>query len=222
MTTSRDNPLWQQCWRDKNTGFHQTSVNPLLQEFWPSLDLPPASRVLVPLCGKSLDLLWLAEQGHDVVGIELSPIAVRSFFRENRLQPTRRPAGKLTLWEQGRISLLCGDFFQLTAADFGPIDVVYDRAALGALPEDIRPAYVAHLRAILPVACRIFLLTAEDPEIGEVEGQAFAVADEITALYSKHFAIDLAHVVSTFEPDPDGDGEALLRVEHKLYRLTPR
>src|SRR5665811_341557 len=144
--TGRDNVLWLQCWRDQRTDFNQKTVNQLLTRFWPSLDLARGIRVFVPLCGKSLDMIWLANQGHEVIGVELSPIAVRAFFRENRLQPARRQVGKFTLWKHGRLSILCGDYFSLTKGDLGHIDTVYDRAALTALPEDIRLLYVAHLR----------------------------------------------------------------------------
>lgn len=216
--SSPDNALWQQCWRDRNTAFHQKTVNPLLIRFWESLNLPKDSRVFVPLCGKSLDLLWLAAQGHQVVGSELSPIAVRAFFRENRLTPVRRQVGKLTEWANGRIRIFCGDFFALAAADLGAIAAVYDRAALTALPEEVRAAYVAHLHALLPETCPIFLLTAEDPEEGELEGQEPAVAAELVTLYASRFTVDLAHAVSIVEPDTD----PVQRVEHKLYRLQPR
>jgi thiopurine S-methyltransferase len=143
---SRDNGLWLQFWRDRRTDFHQKTVNQLLTRFWPRLDPVCGSRVFVPLCGKSLDMIWLAKQGYDVIGVELSPIAVRAFFRENRLQPVRTQMGKFALWKHGKISILCGDFFSLTKSDLGSIDMVYDRAALTALPEDIRRLYVAHDR----------------------------------------------------------------------------
>ena len=83
----RDNVLWLQCWRDRQIDFHQQTVNQFLTRFWPRLDPDISSRVFVPLCGKSLDMIWLAEQGHQVIGVELSPIAVGDFFRENGLRP---------------------------------------------------------------------------------------------------------------------------------------
>lgn len=220
--TGRDNELWQQSWRDDDIAFHQQTVNPLLVKFWPNLRLTVEDRVFVPLCGKSLDLLWLANQGHKVIGVELSPLAVRAFFRENKLQPTRRKIGKFTLWEHGRISILCGDIFKLTAADLGDISFVFDRAALTALPDDIRGAYIAQLRRILPASCRMLLLTTEEPEEGETQGQPFAVADEIASLYAGAFDIKLSHVESHFEPDPDPANSAPVRVEQKVYVLTPK
>lgn len=219
-SNSRDNALWQQCWRDRQTDFHQAEVNPHLARFWPGLGLAAGSRVFVPLCGKSLDMLWLANQGHEVIGLELSPVAVDAFFRENGLQPARHSFGAFTLWQQGNIRILCGDFFAAGAADLGPIDAVYDRAALTALPEDIRRPYVAHLKQILPAACKLFLLTVEDAEEGETEAQSRAIADEVSSLYAADFEIELAHVDSVLESDPGGGPP--LWAEHKVYRLTPR
>lgn len=219
---ANDNALWQQCWRDRETDFHQPTVNANLIRFWPGLELAPTDRVFVPLCGKSLDLLWLANQGHPVVGVELSPIAVRAFFKESRMQPARSKHGKFTRWQSGRIDILCGDFFDLSAADLGNITVVFDRASLTALPEEIRHAYLAHLRKILPEQCRMFLLTTEEPEDGETQDQPFAIADEITSLYALAFDIRLRHVESIFEPGLDRTVEQPARVEHKVYLLTPK
>lgn len=225
--TGRDNELWQQSWRDRQTAFHQKTVNPHLVSFWSALGLAPAERVFVPLCGKSLDLLWLAQQGHGVVGSELSPLAVRAFFRENRLPATRRAVGEFTLWEstlgkRGRISILCGDFFRLAAADLGEIAAVFDRASLTALPDEIRGAYLDHLRKIVPAACKMLLLTTEEPDAGETDGQPFAVAEEIAELYADAFAIELRHVESLFEADPDPAIGQPVRVEQKVYLLTPK
>jgi len=216
--TGRDNELWLQSWRDHRTDFHQQSTNRLLTRFWPSLELVPESRVFVPLCGKSLDMVWLAKQGHNVIGVELSPIAVRAFFRENRLLPARRQLGKFTLWQHGRISILCGDYFSLTLEDLGRIDTVYDRAALTALPEDIRKHYVSHLRKIVPATATVFLLTTEDAEEKDTPSQAFGIAEEIKTLYAEDFEINLAHVESIFEVDPESPGNPQL----KVYRLSAK
>jgi thiopurine S-methyltransferase len=165
-------------------------------------------------------MIWLANQGHEVIGVELSPVAVRAFFRENRMQPARRRAGKFTLWQHGRLSILCGDYFSLTKEDLGQIDTVYDRAALTALPEDIRGLYVAHLSMILPETTKVFLLTTEDAEEIETPGQAFGVAEEIKTLFSEGFEIDLAHVESVFEVDPVSPDQPPERTEYKVYRLS--
>src|SRR3546814_15292397 len=111
-----DTEFWLQRWRDGQTGFHQTRVMPLLQKYWPALSVPQAGRVLVPLAGKSLDMAWLAGQGHRVLGVELSALAVEQFFAENNLHPatTDSPMGRHNV--AGNIEVICGDIFALDAA----------------------------------------------------------------------------------------------------------
>jgi len=220
VRTDRDNHLWLQCWREQNTEFHQTLVNPLLSRFWPSLGLAYGSRVFVPLCGKSLDMIWLAQQGHEVMGVELSPVAVRDFFRENDMSPVQRQVGRCTLWSCGKLSVLCGDYFALTRADIGTFDTVYDRAALTALPEGIRSLYVAQLLRLLPESVTVFLLTIEDAADDATMQQAISVDEEISTLYAPMFDIDLAYVESVFESDPAIPEQAPIRAEYKVYRLT--
>jgi thiopurine S-methyltransferase len=189
-----DHALWRQSWRDNRIDFHRGEVNPLLIRCWAALGLQPDDRVFVPLCGKSLDLMWLHGLGHDVTGVELSPVAVRDFFRASRLQPVRSQRGAFSRWGHERLLIYCGDFFRLTAADLLGVRAVYDRASLTALPEDLRAAYVAHLHAILPAGCQILLLTVEDLEVGESDEAACLASAEIAALYFDTFAVDMRHV----------------------------
>lgn len=217
---SRDNALWQQCWRDKQTDFHQTTVNGQLVRLWPLLDLPAGARVFVPLCGKSLDLTWLARQGHTVIGVELSPIAVRAYFKEQALEPKRQQVGRLTRWYNGPISILCGDFFELRAQDLGEVAASFDRAALTALPEDLRPAYVRHLEKVLSPGCKTLLLTTEEPEEGETPDPTPGA--EIVQLYGARQHIRLTEVEYTLEPNPDPTRTEPIRVEYKAYVLTPK
>lgn len=222
MNTGRDNHLWLKLWRNRDIAFHQESTNGLLTRFWPKVGHTLGSRIFVPLCGKSLDILWLAQRGYEVIGVELSPIAVKAFFRENRLQPKRRRIGQFTVWTHGNIRILCGDYFLLSKADLGHVDTVYDRAALTALPEDIRGLYVAHLRCIVPASANIFLLTVEDGA-GAVPARPSAEIDqEVQALYSDHFEIVLAHTESTHEADATSSTKAGLAVDYKVYRLTAK
>ena len=122
---------WEERWEQGNTVWHQSNGNKMLRQWW---DLPShKQRVLVPLCGKSLDLLWLEERGHHVTGVELSAIAVQAFFADHDLAYTRTPVGELERYDaQSRnVSIYCGDYFQFTESAF---DAVYDRAALIAMP----------------------------------------------------------------------------------------
>ena len=82
--------FWHERWERAEIGFHKQEINVHLQQFWNCLELPAGERVFVPLCGKSLDLLWLAGEDHPVTGVELSPIAVDAFFQENELQQIGR------------------------------------------------------------------------------------------------------------------------------------
>ena len=178
--------------------------------------------MFVPLCGKSLDMIWLATQGYQVIGVELSPIAVKAFFRENRLRPVRRRMGKFILWEHGNITILCGDYFALSKSDLGHIDTVYDRAALTALPENIRKLYVAQLQLIVPETTDVFLLTIEDADAHQALEQPPHVDKEVASLYSADFEIHLAHVESVFELDPQAPSLPPNPTDYKVYRLSSK
>lgn len=218
--TNRDNPLWLKFWRDQRSDFHQEKVNALLKRFWPAGKKNEVNRVLVPLCGKSLDMVWLKEQGYDVIGVELSPIAVAAFFKENRMKPTKRNSGSFTLWQSGKISILCGDFFNLRASDLANVNWVYDRAALTAFPEDIRALYVKKLTELMQENSKILLLTTEDAEPHLSLEQALGIDAEITTLYASGFDIQLTHVESVSEP-ADEQADALpIRTEYKAYWMS--
>lgn len=216
---SRDNPLWLQLWRDELTDFHQQTVNPLLTRFWPQLEYKKGSRVFVPLCGKSLDMIWLAEQGHEVIGIELSPIAIEGFFEENNLPAVKHSVGQFTLWKHENISIFCGDYFSLHKTDLGSVDIVYDRAALTALPKDIRKPFIKQLRSIINKASQIFLLTIEDAEENTTLEEAMGIDKEVKILYSKFFNIKLTHVESVFEIDSELPDHPAKNVKYKVYQL---
>ncbi len=131
--------FWHERWSTQQIGFHRDSPNPLLLDHW---HFPPG-RVLVPLCGASLDLGWLAAQGNEVVGVELSPLACEKFFRDAGIEP----ASEGNTLSAGGITLVHGDFFQYRPAQ--GFDAFYDRAAMIALPAELRPAYVAHVKSLL-------------------------------------------------------------------------
>ena len=112
------------------------------------------SEVLVPLCGKSRDKLWLASAGHTVMGVELSPIAVDHFFKEHGLQAEVRTEGPFTIKQSGPITIWCGDFFALPAAAVERVAAVYDRASLVAFPPALQSRYVRKLADTLPPPSR--------------------------------------------------------------------
>lgn len=159
---------WLDRWKEGRIGWHEAGGNANLREQWRA----SGGRVLVPMCGKSVDLLWLEEQGHDVVGIELSPIAVQTFFDENGIRYSIRE-GSMPAYVAAdrRLSIHCGDFFEFDAA---PFDAWYDRGALVALPAGMRPAYARKVDGLLkPRAGRLVITVEYDQEI--VDGPPYSV-----------------------------------------------
>lgn len=193
LDQNNDNRQWLQQWQDNAPReFHQLAVNPLLLACWPQLNLNPCHRVLVPLCGKSLDILWLAAKGHEVIGIELSPIAVAAFFRENQLKAKKQRIGKFTRWRAGNISIWCGDFFALTITQLGHIDAVFDRAALTALPPALHRAYIAQLMRLTRANAPILLLTIEDIDNDSLQATE-PIDQALVALCAGSYHIELLH-----------------------------
>jgi thiopurine S-methyltransferase len=183
MEGNVEEEFWQERWRRQETGFHQRDVNAPLREFWPRLGLAAGDPVFVPLCGKSRDMIWLREQGHPVVGVELSPLAAAAFFSENGLAPERHREGSFEVAEAGGIRILCGNFFDLTAGELAGVKAAYDRAALVALPPDLRGRYAARMAEILPPGTQMLLVTLEYPQ-EEMQGPPFSVpAEEVERLY---------------------------------------
>src|SRR5512135_332619 len=154
-----DKDFWLERWEREEIGFHQNETNPYLSQYWQDLPLAPGSKVFVPLCGKSLDMLWLRKQGHPVLGVELSPLAVEAFFKENGYTPDHDSSHKFESCEADGIRILCGDFFNLEQDDLAQVGAVYDRASLVALPPAMRERYARHLASILPGGTQILLIT---------------------------------------------------------------
>ena len=144
--------FWKDRWARGETGWHQDEVEPGLVAHLGGL---APTRVLVPLCGKSLDLAWLSSQGHEVIGIELSEIAVRAFFAEHALPVSESRRGAFTAFSSGTVTILLGDFFDLRPEDLGgTIGALYDRAALIALPAEMRARYARKITELVSCVAR--------------------------------------------------------------------
>ncbi|HEY8682228.1 MAG TPA: thiopurine S-methyltransferase [Rhodanobacter sp.] len=214
--------FWQQRWRDGRIGFHQDTPMPLLLEHWPSLGLAPGSQVFVPLAGKSLDLAWLAAQGHRVLAVELSPLAVAQFFAEHGLTPQAHDTRYGCHYRAGNIELICGDVFDLDAEVLAGCAAVYDRAALIALPPPLRRRYVRELHARLPAGCRGLLITLEYPQ-AEKEGPPFAVAEaEVRELYERDWHVTTLTRRDILAQQPGFVAEGVSALATVVYRLTRR
>ena len=172
-----DAKAWHDRWREGRIGFHASDVNPYLKAFWSTLAVRADSSVFVPLCGKSLDLHWLASRHDSVIGVELSPIAIADFFNEAALVPTRTVAGPLTFWTSNNLTLIEGDFFALDRTHLDGATAFFDRASLIALPEALRGRYMTHLANLMPSGSTGLTVTL-DYTGGAMKGPPFAVSDE--------------------------------------------
>ncbi|NYT58262.1 thiopurine S-methyltransferase [Alcaligenaceae bacterium] len=211
--------FWLARWREEQTGFHQQRVTPLLMKYWPTLDLAPGCRVLVPLCGKSLDMIWLAEQGHEVLGIELAQQPIEQFFAENNMQATVHETAEGTHYRSGNIEVICGDIFGIGAATLGTCQGAYDRAALVALPPDMRARYATHVYSQLAPDYRGLLLTL-DYEQSEMDGPPFAVNDtQVQDLYAGHSQARLIDQRAILDKEPKFKERGLTRLDTLVYRL---
>lgn len=211
--------FWQARWQDKRIGFNQPEVNPLLIKYFSVLDLPAGSKIFVPLCGKSIDMVWLTAQGYDVVGIELVESAVQEFFTEQNIAPiiTRNAATQNAAESandsnikcyQGQlanqtIKLWVADIFALTAADIGHIDAVYDRAALIAMPADMRSRYSDQVRQLSDNAPQLLLTLNYDQNAWA--GPPFSISSaQIQQYYGGDYQIDeLEGEPSTLNANPE-------------------
>jgi thiopurine S-methyltransferase len=188
--------FWLERWQAGQTGFHLDRVNPRLVEHWPRVcaGAPAPGRVLVPLCGKSLDLGWLRARGHQVVGVELSELACAAFFTENELPFERHAAARglrfVGVGEARGVELLCADIFTLTSADVGAIDLLYDRASLIAMPSGMRERLAAQLAALTSAGTRGLVITLDYPP-AERAGPPFAIPPaELRALLDASFVVE--------------------------------
>ncbi|MBD9458579.1 thiopurine S-methyltransferase [Pseudomonas sp. PDM05] len=212
--------FWQERWARNQIGFHLPEVNPYLQRHWPPL--AEGAKVLVPLCGKSLDLMWLASQGLRVLGVELSEQAVEAFFSEQNLTPRITARGVFKVYQADSIEIWCGDFFALDAEVLADCTALYDRAALIALPPLMRARYTDHLNTLLPVGCQGLLITLDYEQVQKA-GPPFAVTDEeVQLLLGEYWTLQVLQ-----EQDILGESwkfvqDGVTRLEERVYQLVKR
>ncbi len=213
--------FWKQRWQENKIGFHLNEVNPLLIQYADTLRLAPGQQVFVPLSGKSLDIIWLAQQGYQVLANELSPLAVEAFFAENHLQPSQIQKGDLSFYQSGLITFVCGDFFKLTPTQMINVAAVYDRAALVALPEAMRIDYSRHLNLLCPRQSR--LLVTLEYEQSEMAGPPFAVQeDELRAEYANGFQLRCLQRSDVLAEHAHFAAKGLSGLDEAVYILHPQ
>lgn len=216
--------FWISRWAEDRIGFHRDRVHPALARFHGQVAPGPPGRVLVPLCGKSHDLVWLADRGHTVLGVDLSPIAARSLAEEHGLDFTSTEGGPFTRLRAGRIEFRVGDFFDLDPEEVGRFPLLYDRAALIALPAELRGPYAEHTQKLLEYEANILLITI-DYGAGLNSGPPFAVTEsEVRALYAG-FRIEKLDERDCLDEEPrfrERGLDRMTEVTYHLHRLSTR
>lgn len=173
--------FWLQKWQKQETGFHLDAPHPLLQKFHRQL-FDTACSVFVPLCGKSLDIMFLVEQGYPVIGCELSQIAVDDFFDAQQMAVKTRQTEGFKVYTAENLQILQGDYFELQSAQLTAVNAIYDRASLVALPQALRKKYVMQLKKLCRHA-KMLLISLEYPQ-QQMSGPPFSVSShEITGLF---------------------------------------
>ncbi len=207
-------------WIRGEIGFHQNEVNPYLIQYWQKLNIARDDTVFVPLCGKSLDMIWLRKQGHTIFGVELSDIAIQAFFKENGFEPQYTSNQMFARYESDGICIMCGDFFDMSKEDLKSIRAVYDRASLIALPPEMRERYARHLVGLLPPATKILLVTVEYPQT-QMQGPPFSVTtDEVSSLYSEHAEVRLLTKLDVLANNPRFQERGLSSLQESIFMLT--
>jgi len=211
--------FWLERWQQNQIGFHQEEGNPALREFAGELEIAPGDLVFVPLCGKSRDLEWLQQQGYRVLGVELSTIAANDFFVEHGKEVSITSRDKFQSYRSDDIEILCGDYFDLDAEMFTDVRAVFDRAALIAMPPEMRPAYADKIAALLLPGTRILLVTMEYPD-NQMQGPPFSVPeDNVRNLYGKNFSISVLQENDILAREPRFRERGLTSMVEKIYLL---
>ena len=180
--------FWHERWQKNNIGFHEEKPNDLLTRYFDHLNLNKGSRIFLPLCGKTRDIDWLLSKGYQIVGIELSELAINQLFEELGIEPKISKEEKLIHYTSEGLNIFAGNFFDLTREQLQLVDAIYDRAALVALPEDMRIRYTSHLRTITNNVIQL-LITFEYDQ-AQMEGPPFSISgEEVDTHYSNVYKI---------------------------------
>ena len=192
-----DTNFWQQRWEKNDIAFHTSEANPLLVKYFKELSLAKGSRIFLPLCGKTLDIAWLLSQGYRLAGAELSEIAIKQLFMELGVEPKISEIDNLYHYSAENIDIFVGDIFNLSSQMLGLVDAIYDRAALVALPAEMRDRYTAHLTKITDRAPQLLICFEYDQNL--MEGPPFSVNNEEVEQHYKE-SYDLTLLASTNIP----------------------
>ncbi|MBR7745929.1 thiopurine S-methyltransferase [Undibacterium baiyunense] len=187
-----DAQFWHDKWQRREIGFHREQINPYLPAYFPTLGLHAGQTVFLPLCGKTRDVSYFLQLGLQVVGVELSEVAVQELFADLGVQPEISDVLGMRCYQTTQLRIFVGDFFKLTAEHLGRIDAIYDRAALVALPLNMRQAYAKHLLDLSHNAPQLLITYEYDQNV--VDGPPFSISrSEVQQHYGGVYAIEDLH-----------------------------
>ena len=213
---------WHEFWTRDRQGFHEGRVNRYLQRHFSDFGLETGDAVFVPLCGKAVDLHWLAQQGHPVIGVELSAVAIESFFADSELPYERSEEGAFTVYRSINITLYQGDYMRLEPRHLESCRLVYDRASLVAIESFNRPSYARHMQAIVPDATPMLLVTLEYDQ-RKMDGPPFSVPlDEVKSLYAPGYQVQQLEAVEQIDERPKWREIGLESLVERALRLEPK
>jgi len=186
---------WHGRWEELKLGWQMEEVHPIVLKYGDrrrqelvvneSCDASSQSagggdddakiRWLFPLCGKTVDMAYLAkkETTDEVVGVDGIRRALEEFSKShpdlNMQWETTTPLSDEESFPVSHerlkgdsVTLLKGDFFALTTEIAGGhFDVVLDRASMVAIDPSLRAQYVATLGRLVRPGGRILLVTVE-------------------------------------------------------------
>lgn len=213
-----DPDFWHNRWKNNQIGFHIDQVNPLLKEHFSVLCLKKGDCIFLPLCGKTLDIHWLLDQGLFVVGVELSSIAIIQLFEDLGIKPNIEEEEKFVIYSSEGIRIYVGDFFDLTESKLGEVQAVYDRAALVALPSAMRKNYTKKLMELTRISNQLTIVFDYDQT--QMDGPPFSLSDrEIKSHYEDFYELKLIYnepVASRFRANPE------MKVLEKVWSLNQK
>lgn len=214
--------FWLERWQKSDIGFHQPAAHDFLERHWPALGVPKGAEVLVPLCGKSNDMVWLAEHGHTVIGTELAQTAIDQFFTARTRTPAAVADAGFNVHRAGPYELWCGDHFALQPATTRRIAGVFDRAALVAMPYIMQQPYADQLAALTPSGVPVLLITLDyDPS--EMDGPPFPISlGRIEDLFGRDFRITLLEKRDGLNASQNLKQRGLTALQEMAWKLVRR
>lgn len=213
-----DRAFWLEAWITGKTRFHKEDTNKVLLDY--GSILMDSETIFVPLCGKTLDMVYLLSKGKKVIGVELSALAVDSFFKENNLSPEITNYKSFIRYQIRDLTIYCGDLFDLTQYELGNVDAVYDRASMVALPKNMREKYVKTINDSCP-RLQTILLSSFEYDQSKTEGPPFSVLEEeIREFYKNRFQIEKVNREIVEDKNPRFENSGISEFAQTVYQLT--